>query len=319
MAILTSPRIIGQVSGDLTGSVFSPQVISIVNITTGTLGLSHGGTGLSTIGASGSVLTSNGTSLVYASVSGSGAGGISQAEVSGAITSSLTNYIVTNTSASLLSLAASTGSFVILSASSGVNLNTADGSYIRATNGHTRIYAASNSFITASNNAIIYAGTDINLIADDNINLSSSNVTTLNAPEIQITGGLRVSGVLYGDGSGLTNVGGGITANQATTAYDRLRFVTSSVLNVNGAAEINLTTAATSGSTYFNTASLTNVTVDVMVDTNSDGRYKYELLAIELFASASNLWVLVDAPGAANKNYRLIAINEASNKFTFGS
>lgn len=318
MAILTSPRIIGQVTGDLTGSVFSPQVISVANITTGTLGFTHGGTGLSTLGVSGSVLTSNGTGLIYAPVT-SGGGGVSQAEVSGAVTSSLTNYILTNSSASLLSLAATTGSFSILSASAGVNLNTADGTYIRATNGHARIYAASNAFITGSNNVIVYAGTDINLIADDNINLSSSNITTINTPELQITGGLRVSGILYGDGTGLTNVGGGITANQATTAYDRLRFVTASVLDGQGVVEIDLTSQATSGSTYFNTSSLTQVTVDVMVDTDGDGRYKYDLIAVELFESSSNLWVRVDAPAAATRNYRLIAINEASNKFTFGS
>ena len=180
MAILTSPRIIGQVSGDLTGSVFSPQVISVANITTGTLGVAHGGTGLTTVGASGSVLTSNGTSLVYTTVVGGG--GISGAEISSSITgainaltsslsasyvqtSALTayalksgttftgavtasagvsasvfvltdgfqlsssaqlvslsgNYVLTNSSASLLSVGAATGSFTTLTASAGVN------------------------------------------------------------------------------------------------------------------------------------------------------------------------------------------------------
>lgn len=302
MAILTSPRIIGQVSGDLTGSVFSPQVISVANITTGTLGVAHGGTGLTTVGSSGSILASDGTNLVYTTISG----------VSG-------SYVLTNSSASLLSLAASTGSFLSLTASSGVNLNTVDGTYIRATNGHARIYAASNAFITGSNNIFIYAGTDININSEDNINLSSSNTTTLTAPQIDISGALKVTGIIYGDGSGLTNVGGGITATQATIAYDRLRFITASVLDGTGAAEINLTSEAISGSTYFNTSSKTGITVDVMIDTNNDGRYKYDLVAVELFESSSNLWVRVDAPGAAAKNYRLIAINEASNKFTFGS
>lgn len=628
MPTITNARIIGQVTGDLTGSVFSPQVISVANITTGTLGITHGGTGLTSVGASGSVLTSDGTNLVYTTVTGGGSGingaevsasfptrievsgaisgsnifalltgasfsgpisssvgvsasyikfpdgselsssiilgngGISGAEisasfpirqeVSGAISSSLTNYILTDSSASLSSLVSITGSFNILSASDGINFNTIDGTFIRATNGHARVYAASNAFITGSNNVVIYAGTDINLTADDNINISSSNNTTIAAPNVELTGNLILSGVIYGDGSGLTNLptqdlsqyvttgtlsgaidiltasisssfvefsdlssinelsaqfmtasislsaslirfpdgseitssiglggipsvlstgnitGSGLFGNEirlkndislnsitasisgteavfgsllvdgtliakelyityqtssvlyssgstkfgdslddthqftgsllttnitsnvitasyvsastiiinnplatfntidvdvlnvntktrltgalgftgsaniygtlnyngvllddllgssltpvlATTAYNRLRYLTTSSLDINGEALINLTNTAVSGNAYFSTASLTEISVDVMVDTNGDGRYKQDLLAVELFNSASCLWVSVSAPAAMNRNYRLIAINESQNKFTFGS
>jgi len=71
-------RISGKVYGDLTGSIFQPEVKSIANVNSGTLGIAYGGTGLTSVGTSGSALISNGSSLVYAPVASSG---ISGAEV----------------------------------------------------------------------------------------------------------------------------------------------------------------------------------------------------------------------------------------------
>lgn len=91
-------RISGKVYGDLTGSIFEPQVKSIANVDSGTLPVAHGGTGLNVPGASGSALVSDGTSLVYAVISGGG-GGVTAGEVSGAIdqlTASISSSYVQN-------------------------------------------------------------------------------------------------------------------------------------------------------------------------------------------------------------------------------
>lgn len=64
-----SIKLSGKVYGDLTGSIFEPQVKSIANVITGTLSINNGGTGLNFIGDSGSILTSNGTGLVYTTIS----------------------------------------------------------------------------------------------------------------------------------------------------------------------------------------------------------------------------------------------------------
>jgi len=116
-------RISGKVYGDLTGSIFEPQVKSIANVDSGTLPIAHGGTGLNLPGASGSALVSDGTSLVYA-VIGGGGGGVTAGEVSGAIdqlTSSLSSSYVQNTILNDYALKSGTIFTGAVTASSGVS------------------------------------------------------------------------------------------------------------------------------------------------------------------------------------------------------
>ncbi len=63
MPIISGMRVVGKVYGDLTGSIFEPQVKSISNVATGTLSVSNGGTGTGSL-ASGGVLLGNGTSAI---------------------------------------------------------------------------------------------------------------------------------------------------------------------------------------------------------------------------------------------------------------
>lgn len=93
------------------------------------------------------------------------------------------------------------------------------------------------------------------------------------------------------------------------SAYDSIRAVLTGALDNNGNKKINLTTAATSGSVYFTTESLTSVGASVLIDTDTNDVYKNDLVSLQLFNSASYLWAEIDAPEAANDYYRLMLVN----------
>lgn len=98
--------------------------------------------------------------------------------------------------------------------------------------------------------------------------------------------------------------------NNVQAAYDNVRFQYTGTFDSNGEELLNLTSLAPYGSTYFTNQNLTDVNIQVLVDTEGDSHYKNDLLSLELYASGNYLMVKLEAPGSPNKPYRLSAINE---------
>lgn len=96
--------------------------------------------------------------------------------------------------------------------------------------------------------------------------------------------------------------------NNIQTAYESVRFQYTGSFNNSGVALLNLTNLA--GATYFADSNLKDINVQVLVDTENDGRYKNDLVSVELYVDGSSLMLTVDAPASPNKNYRVLAINE---------
>jgi hypothetical protein len=93
-------------------------------------------------------------------------------------------------------------------------------------------------------------------------------------------------------------------------AYEAVRYRKSDSLDNEGKALLNLTDLAAYGESYFNTGSLQDIAIDLLVDTNSDGKYKNDMASVQLYVSASALWAEIDAGGAPSAPYRFIAVNE---------
>lgn len=93
-------------------------------------------------------------------------------------------------------------------------------------------------------------------------------------------------------------------------AYEAVRFKKSDVLDESGKALLNLTSLASSGASYFTTGNLQDIAIDLLVDTEKNGRYKNDMASVQLYSSASSLWAEIDAPGASTAPYRFIAVNE---------
>jgi len=94
------------------------------------------------------------------------------------------------------------------------------------------------------------------------------------------------------------------------TAYNNNRYIFSGSLDSSGSAVLNLTTSIISGSENFSSTELAKVTVNLLIDTNGDGRYRNDLTSYEIYTSGSELLVSIDAPASPNNNYRLIVSNE---------
>lgn len=92
------------------------------------------------------------------------------------------------------------------------------------------------------------------------------------------------------------------------TAYENVRFQHTGSFNGSGIALLNLTTLA--GASYFSTSNLKDINVQVLVDTEADGRYKNDLVSVELYADGASLMLNVEALASPNKEYRILAINE---------
>jgi len=93
-------------------------------------------------------------------------------------------------------------------------------------------------------------------------------------------------------------------------AYEAVRYKKSDVLDESGKALLNLTSLASSGASYFTTGNLQDIAIDLLVDTEKNGRYKNDMASVQLYSSASALWAEIDAPGASAAPYRFIAVNE---------
>lgn len=94
------------------------------------------------------------------------------------------------------------------------------------------------------------------------------------------------------------------------SAYEAVRFRHFGTLGPYGLSRLNLTQLATSGSEYFASGNLKDITVDLLIDTNGDGIYRNDMASIHLFASGSSLYADIDAPSAAGNPFRFIAVNE---------
>jgi hypothetical protein len=188
-------RISGQVYGDLTGSIFEPQVKSIANVDSGTLSIAHGGTGLGTpVGPSGSALVSDGTSLVYATVAGGG--GISSVYTTGSIS----------------------GSGLIndkIDLYPNITLNSVTASLFGTASYATQ--AATASYITASNIASFTNDVRSQFSAGANLIYTTGSYalnSTLDITAVSASSGVSASLIRFPDGSELTssnNLGGGIS------------------------------------------------------------------------------------------------------------
>lgn len=195
----------GQVYGDLTGSIFSPQVKSISNVITGTLAVVNGGTGLTSVGTSGSALVSNGSSLVYATVSGGG--GLSTVYTSGSITGSgeISNPVSLK---DVISLTSVTASF----SGDGLQITNLTASNITNFQNDVR-----NQF--SSGTGIIINNGQISASSIPNSSLQNSSIT-INGSSISLGGTINV-GDITSISAGTNMSGGGtsgdITLNLAST------------------------------------------------------------------------------------------------------
>lgn len=98
--------------------------------------------------------------------------------------------------------------------------------------------------------------------------------------------------------------------SSVTTQYNNNRYILNSSLNDSGSALINLTTQIASGTENFSALDVGNVSLDLLLDTNGDGRYRNDLTSYEIFASGSDLYVSIDTVLRQNNNFRLIVVNE---------
>lgn len=119
------------------------------------------------------------------------------------------------------------------------------------------------------------------------------------------------------NGDGMYDVDGAVHALDTTiknnyenvqAAYQSVRYQHTGSFNESGNALLNLTTLA--GALYFADSNLKDINVQVMVDTENDGKYKNDLVSVELYASGGSLMLNVDAPASAGKPYRVLAVNE---------
>lgn len=104
--------------------------------------------------------------------------------------------------------------------------------------------------------------------------------------------------------------------------YNASRYIFTGSFDEFGKSSINLTDRVTSGSTYFSTDKINNILVDVMIETDGDGKLRNDLLAYTIYASGSKLVIDLEAPAAQSLNYRLLVVNETTfsdNPSTNGS
>ncbi len=205
--------------------------------------------------------------------------------------------------------------------------------------GFVGVGAGVGAFVTGRNAVILSGSTDLFAQAGSTIQLRTANVfvtgamTTnstltiggastlvgvVTAPTVTSSVGVSASVFVLADGFELSSSqqlggGGGGDATKAgvESAYNAVRFVTSSVLDANGYVEVDLTSTP-NGETYFATADLNKISVDVLTRPSGDSNYwNNDLVSVKLEVSASALWAKIDAPAAPNASYRLIAINES--------
>lgn len=94
------------------------------------------------------------------------------------------------------------------------------------------------------------------------------------------------------------------------SAYEGARYRVVSFLDSEGKSVINLTNEAPQGIQYFTTGNLEDVKLDVLINTLDDGHFKNDMASVQLYVSGGCLIAEIDAMGAANAEFRMIAVNE---------
>ena len=165
--------------------------------------------------------------------------------------------------------------------------------------------------------SLVLSGTTSTKVSNGLTVQGASTLASVTATTVSASVAVSASIFVLADGTQLsssTQLGGAAgdaTKNGVETAYNAVRFVTSSVLDANGYVEVNLTTTA-NGATYFATEDLNKISVEVLTRPSGDSNYwNNDLVSVKLEVSASGLWAKIDAPAAPNASYRLIAINES--------
>ena len=173
------------------------------------------------------------------------------------------------------------------------------------------------SYVLVRAPELILSGTTSTKVSNGLTVQGASTLASVTATTVSASVAVSASVFVLADGTQLsssTQLGG--AAGDATkagveSAYNAVRFVTSSVLDANGYVEVDLTSTA-NGATYFATADLNKISVDVLTRPAGDsGYWNNDLVSVKLEVSASALWAKIDAPAAPNASYRLIAINES--------
>jgi len=153
-------------------------------------------------------------------------------------------------------------------------------------------------------------------VSNDFSVLGQTTLVGASATFLTASSGVSASVFVLADGTQLTSstqlggAAGDATKAGVESAYNAVRFVTSSVLDGNGFVEVDLTTAG--DATKFATANLNKISVDVLTRPSGDSNYwNNDLVSVKLENSASSLWVKIDAPASPGASYRLVAINES--------
>lgn len=175
---------------------------------------------------------------------------------------------------------------------------------VEATSGTSIIVSGSNTYIKK----ILEDGTVLFQVNDSNVAISGNLMLSASQPlnNVALVGGM------YDVGEALRVIDQSIETKAAKikAAYEAVRFRHFGTLSAFGTARLNLTQLSTSGSEYFNSTNIKDITVDLLVDTNNDGVYTNDLASIHLLTENGDLIAEIEAAAASNSPYRFIAVNE---------
>ncbi len=169
---------------------------------------------------------------------------------------------------------------------------------------------------------LILSGTTSTQVSNGLTVFGTSTLAGVSAQYVTASVGVSASVFVLADGTQLTSStqlgGGGGGGGDATkagveSAYNALRYIHTGSLDVNGYAEVNLTSIKV---TEFAVANLNKLSIDVMTSPSGSGLenvtyWNNDLVSVKLENSASALYAKIDAPAAPESYYRLIAINES--------
>ena len=130
---------------------------------------------------------------------------------------------------------------------------------------------------------------------------------------ISVTASSGFSGTLYGTASfaqTASYVSGSISANVANISYKKLRYKTTGSFDATGYAEVGLPLTQY-GSSSFPVTDIDYFVINLMVREISSANWTNDIVAYELFQSASQIYVGIYAPDISQSgSYKLLAINE---------
>ena len=128
------------------------------------------------------------------------------------------------------------------------------------------------------------------------------------------------SSYFVGDGRYLTNItasggGSGVSSAVVNAAYKKLRYKVTGAFDAEGYAERALPLVQY-GSSSFPVADSEYFVINIMVRESSSANWSNDIIAYELFQSASQIYVGMYAPDiSASGSFKLLAINENPNAY----